>query len=284
MRTHALSRLCLVGVLAAAVPACKKAEKPSLTLKELAPAPLPGVAAPAPSDSGTDDRDAAYRVRAAPVFGAGLPPTAQRITISDGHVWLGAADWNPGAPDAAAALAQFLGSRPALLSPDADTYVLQAAALFAALDDAHVPTWLLHPSGQVAYPLILRDEPAFGAWVQEAKEGRIRIVQREDGLELSTTIGKLLGPDPSGPSVPVRGGQLDVAAERAGLSRLKERFTHADELCVLPSFGTELNKVATVMSGTYRAAGEPFFDKLCLVYSRAQTQLPVKMPSPGAKP
>ena len=80
--------------------------------------------------------------------------------------------------------------------------------------------------------------------------------------------------------------QLYLAQGHRAVAHVPEKFplgsSNQEGSSVLA--GTELNKVATVMSGTYRAAGEPFFDKLCLVYSRAQTQLPVKMPSPGAKP
>jgi hypothetical protein len=156
---------------------------------------------------------------------------------------------------------------PVLLVPDEDTYLAQVAPLLSRLDDAGAEVWLLHPGGEVAFRLVLRDEAAFGAWLDEAKPGRIRIIQRADGLELQTSIGKLPGKDPGGPTIPLRGGALDIALLREALQKLKGRFG-TEELCVVPSFGTELAKTAHVLSGDYSAMGEPIFRELCLVYPR----------------
>jgi hypothetical protein len=35
---------------------------------------------------------------------------------------------------------------------------------------------------------------------------------------------------------------------------------------LVPSFGTELAKIATALSGFYRAPGERIFSEICLVY------------------
>jgi hypothetical protein len=161
-----------------------------------------------------------------------------------------------------------LGSRPALLVPDQDSYLAQAAPLLAALDDARRAVWLLHPSGTVAFKLLLRDEKAFDAWLDEPKPGKIRVIQRQDGLELVTGVGKLPGPDPNGPTVPVRGGRLDVATARLGLQRLRQRFPGATDACLVPSFGTELRAVGVALSAFWSGPAQPLFDPVCLVYPR----------------
>jgi len=80
-------------------------------------------------------------------------------------------------------------------------------------------------------------------------------------------VGKLPGPDPNGPTVPVRGGRLDIATARQGLSRLQQRF-HAEDACLVPSFGTELRAVATALTAFWVGPKEPLFTELCLVYPR----------------
>jgi hypothetical protein len=160
-----------------------------------------------------------------------------------------------------------IGKGPALLVPDDAVYMAEVAPLLAALDDARVPTWVLHPGGGVAFAVELRDEAAFDAWLDDPKPGKLRVVERQDGLELVSGIGKLPGPDPNGPTVPVRGGQLDVGTARAGLQRLQGRF-HAPDACLVPSFGTELRAVGTVLSAFWAGPKEPLFEQVCLVYPR----------------
>ena len=160
-----------------------------------------------------------------------------------------------------------IGKAPALLVPDEATYLAEVAPLLAGLEDAHVATWILHPGGAVAFPVALRDEQQFSAWLDEPRPGKLRIIQRQDGLELVSGIGKLPGPDPNGPTVPIRGGRLDVGTTREGLQRLQLRF-HAPDACLVPSFGTELRAVATVLSAYWAGPKEPLFETVCLVYSR----------------
>ena len=125
-----------------------------------------------------------------------------------------------------------------------------------------------HPTEAVAYPVVLRDEEGFRAWLDEAKPGKVRIIQRADGFELQTNVGKLPGADPNGPTVPLRGGQQDLATLRRGLARLKERFTVTEDVCYVPSFGSELRAITAAFSADYRAPGKPLFRQLCLVYPR----------------
>ena len=63
------------------------------------------------------------------------------------------------------------GSGPVLLVVEGDTYLVQAAPLLAALDDAHREVWLLHDAA-VAFHLRLRDERAFDAWLDQPQPGR----------------------------------------------------------------------------------------------------------------
>jgi hypothetical protein len=257
---HPLRLVILLTLLAA----CRREER-APPLKALAPAPLVPLQAAAPADAG---RDAVYRVDPAPVWGDAPPPAAVRVELAGSTARIGRGRFDLETPEGPAGALVALGGGPALLVPDAVTYLAQVASLLAALDDAHVETWLLHPEGRVAFRLILRDAPAFDVWLHQPNPGALRIVQRQDGLELVSNVGKLPGSDANGPTVPRRGGQLDVALAREGLERLKSRFTTADGLCVVPSFGTELRETGAVLTAVWESAGQPLFRSLCLVYPR----------------
>ena len=146
--------------------------------------------------------------------------------------------------------------------------VVLAAPLLAALDDAHLEVWLRHPDLPVAFPVALRDEPAFQRWLDEPVPGKLRVIHRADGFELQTNMGKLPGGDPNGPTVPVRGGQLDLATLQRGLARVRSRFADAPDVCFVPSFGMELQQTVRALAADYPEAGKPLFPGLCLVYPR----------------
>jgi hypothetical protein len=233
----------------------------ALTPKKLAPLDSPG-------DGGGEDRESAYRVEPAPVFGDPSPPGGVTLGLVGTRVKLGSDALDASQPADLARLKAAVGNRPVLLVPDPDTYLAQVSELLAFLDDGQVETWILHPSGQVAFPVKLRDEAAFQAWLDAPNPGDVRIIQRADGLEIQTNLGKLAGADPKGPTVPVRGGELDIARLRHALGRLKERFQDAADVCLVPSFGTELVRASAVLSGNYTAPKERIFGQLCLVYPR----------------
>jgi hypothetical protein len=237
-------------------------ERSAPPLASLAPAPLTPLAS-AGADGGADP----HRLTPAPVWGAPLPTSAVPVTFSQGVARAPGAVGVLRADAGVAPLLAVIGHAPVLLVSDDATYMAELAPLLAALDDAKVPTWILHPGGTVAFRVELRDEAAFDAWLDEPKPGKIRVIQRQDGLELVSGIGKLPGPDPNGPTVPVRGGRLDVATTRAGLQRLQARFK-ASDACLVPSFGTELRAVGTVLSAFWSGRDEPLFEQLCLVYPR----------------
>src|SRR5262249_61362863 len=132
-----------------------------------------------------------------------------------------------------------------LLVPDDAVYMADVAPLLAALDDAKLVVWILPPDGKVAFRVALRDEAAFDAWLDDPKPGKLRVIQRQDGLELVSGIGKLPGPDPNGPTVPVRGGRLDVATTRQGLERLQGRLP-APHACLVPPFRNGLPAAGTI--------------------------------------
>ena len=243
---------------------CQRQEQ-APALKTLAPAPLaPLQATPTPGAA----HETAYQVEAAPVWGDAVPANAVRLRLAGTSVQLGSSHFNVDTVEGRAGVLATVGQAPALLVPDATTYLAQVAPLLAALDDEATQTWLLHPTAQVAFHVTLRDGPAFDAWLHLPKPGALRIIQRQDGLELVSNVGKLPGGDANGPTVPRRGGQLDVALAREGMERLKSRFPEADALCLVPSIGTELRETASVLSAACDAAGHPLFATLCLVYPR----------------
>jgi hypothetical protein len=252
-----------MAAVAFMVPSCT--EKPAPPLSSLTPRPLPRLSAP---DEDGGDRDAAFRAEPAAVYGEPLPPRATTLELAGSHAKLGAETFDLDQPAQLAKLRAALGQGPVLLSTDVDTYLAQVSALLAMLDDAKLETWILHPSRQVAFKVTLRDEPAFQQWIDAPNPGNVRIIQRSDGLELQTNLGKLAGADPNGPTVPVKSGVLDVATLRRALGRLKQRFDQAADVCLVPSFGTELARSAIVLSGDYSAPGERIFGELCFVYPR----------------
>jgi len=237
-------------------------ERSAPPLSTLSPAPLQPLGA-AGVDGGADP----HRLPPAPVWGASLPANGVRVTFGSGEARAGTVSAWLRADAGVAPLLAAIGRGPALLVPDDSAYMAEIAPLLAALDDAKVPTWILHPNGAVAFPVELRDEASFDAWLDEPKAGKLRIIQRQDGLELVSGIGKLPGPDPNGPTVPVRGGRLDISTTREGLQRLQQRF-HAPDACLVPSFGSELRAVATVLSAFWSGPKDPLFERVCLVYPR----------------
>jgi hypothetical protein len=157
---------------------------------------------------------------------------------------------------------------PVLLVPVGDTYLMQVAPLLAALDDAGVETWFRHPDLELAYPVKLRDEPAFRTWLEEPVPGKLRVIHRADGFELQTNMGKLRGGDPNGPTVPLRGGQMDLSTLQKGYQRLRTRFPGAPDYCLMPSFGMEVAQTVRAMAANYLSDDEALFPGTCLVYPR----------------
>jgi hypothetical protein len=208
-------------------------------------------------DGGDAEREALFRVTPLPPRGPELPEGAVRVQLR------GEAATLDGAPLKVASL-----KGPVVLEPAEDTWLVQAAPLLAALDDAHLAVFLSHPDAPLAFPVTLRDEAAFQAWLDEPVPGKLRVIHRADGFELQTNMGKLPGGDPKGPTVPVRGGQADLKTLQRGLERVRSRFPQAPDVCFVPSFGMELQQTARALAADTAESGEPIFPRLCLVYPR----------------
>jgi hypothetical protein len=253
----------LAGLLGMLAVGCKK-EEPAVPLTSLAPPPLPRVSAEV-GDGGVGT-DALFQLAPAEVYGEPVPEEALRVELAGEAVQLAGERRVPTRPEDMTWLRERVKGQRVLLVPDADTFLVQVSELLALLRDAAREVWLLHPDAPVAYRLVLRDEQGFQAWLAEAAPGKLRIIQRQDGFELTTSVGKLPGPDANGPSVPVRGGRQDIATLRLGLSRLKGRFKTSEDICLVPSFGTEVAQAARALSGVYVAPGEALFETLCFIY------------------
>ncbi|WP_240359171.1 hypothetical protein [Pyxidicoccus trucidator] len=263
------SRVLAAALLVTPVAGCRE-EKPAEPLQSLKPEPLPSLAAGGgarTADAGASvPEDVAPAVEAAPVYGEPLPEEALRLDLAGEQVRLGQESFESVRPADAARLAERVKGREVLLVPDADTYLVQASELLVVLRDSAKEVWLKHPDAPVAYRVVLRDEEGFRAWLAEVAPGKLRIIQRSDGFELTTSVGKLPGPDANGPSVPVRGGRQDLATLRRGLGLLKGRFKTSEDICLVPSFGTEVAQAARALGATYSAPGEPLFETLCLIF------------------
>lgn len=163
------------------------------------------------------------------------------------------------------------GTGPVVLVPDEETYLAQVAPLLATLADGKEEVWLKHPEANIAFKVKLRDAPEFQAWIDEPVPGKVRVIQRGDGFELTTNLGKLPGGDPNGPTVPLRGGKLDLTTLQKGFQKVQAKFKSAPDVCFVPSFGTELEKVSRSMAVNYVSPESAFFPETCLVYPRPAT-------------
>ncbi len=249
----------LVAALVAGCTAEKKAPPPRAVPQPLEPLARVEV------DAGEEEEDPLQRV--APFTPLGPPVAAgAQVLALDGEVAT-----LDGAPFDVAKVHGVV-----LLVPTAETYLVQAAPVLAALDDAKAQVWLQHPDAALAFELRLRDEPAFQAWLDEPVPGKLRVIHRGDGFELQTNLGKLPGADRNGPTVPIRGGQMDLSTLARGFKQLRQRFLNAPDVCFVPSFGMELAQVARAMSANATSAEKAWFPETCLVYPRPK-------PSPSGR-
>ncbi len=214
---------------------------------------------PVGDDSGVEQY---FKVKPFTPVGRPVPADAVKVTVSgETHSWNGR-------------------DLKVLLGGVDDTYLAQAADLLSKLDDAHAEVWLKHPDAELAYEVVLRDEPAFQGWLDEPVAGKLRVIHRADGFELQTNLGKLPGPDINGPTVPVRGGKLDLATLQRGLEKIAGRFKGAPDLCFVPSFGMALNDTVRAVATNFVGADTAHFSATCLVYPRPRAGTA----APGSKP
>jgi hypothetical protein len=263
-------RRALFAAAALALAGCQRSG-PSEPVKLKAPEPLPRLYPflPPLEDGGLDaSREALYRVAPFKPWGPGIPGKAARAQLSETALELNGAKVDVEDRPALEKVLQGLGGQPVLIVAQGETWVTHLAPLLAALDDLKLETWLAHPEGAFAYPVTLRDAAAFGAWLDEPVPGKVRVIQRADGFELSTNMGKLLAADPNGPSVPVRGGVQDLPTLQKGLAAVKGRFKSAPDVCFMPSFGTPVADAVRALAANWQGTDGPSFEALCFVYSR----------------
>lgn len=247
--SRAPARLLVLALLALACAPEKRAPPPRAQPRPLEP--LERVLA------GAGEEDPIQRVVPFTPLGPPLPEGATVVVLAGEAATVG------GAPVDVARL-----EGPVLLRPTPDTFLVQAAGLLAALADAKREVWLEHPDAPIAFELTLRDEAGFQAWLDDPTPGKLRIIHRADGFEMQTNLGKLPGVDRNGPTVPVRGGQMDLTTLARGFEQLRGRFLAAPDVCFVPSFGMELQQVARAMSPNFTSATKAWFPETCLVYPR----------------
>ncbi len=197
-----------------------------------------------------DDRDALYEVVPFTPVGPPIPKDARLVKLNGEKTVV---------PP---------GTGPIVFVPDEDTYLAQLAPLLASIGDGKEELWLQHPTAPIAFKVTLRDAAHFQEWIDEPVPGKLRVIQRADGFELQTNLGKLPGGDPNGPTVPLRGGKMDLTTLQRGFQRIQGKFKSAPDVCFVPSFGTEFAKISSAMAVNYLSAESAYFPETCLVFPR----------------
>ena len=245
MRAALLSIVALVASACTEKPVAPPPRQPPKPLE-----PLERVVAATATDAGEAERDALYDV--VPFTPVGPPPPAGATTLTlKGDVM-------PELPPSGAVI----------LESSEDEDLVQVAPLLEKLDDGKREVWLKHPDANIAFRVKLRDAPSFQTWIDEPVPGKLRVIHRADGFELQTNLGKLPGADPNGPTVPVRGGQMDLTTLQRGFVRIQSKFKAAPDVCFVPSFGMTLHQIARAMAVNYVKPDSAFFAELCLIYPR----------------
>lgn len=257
------------GLVSMLLMACKAEPKSeSVTPRPAAPlAPLTPVR-PEALDAAIDEREQLHIIVPLPVLGSTIPGKASRLTLDEGKCTLQGQTFDSDVPAQMQQLKTKLTPGPVLVTAVGETYMAQAAPLLAVLADANAEVWLAHPDVNLAYHVTLRDEPGFAVWLDEPVPGKLRVIQRSDGFELTTNMGKLSGGDANGPTVTPRGGQMDLKTLQNGLLKIKSRFKNAPDLCFLPSYATALNDTVRAIAANYEKSDEGIFKEVCVVFPR----------------
>ena len=260
---------CLLLLLLSACPAPKPQAEASPRALLPTSRSEPAQKEDAPPDNEEDaEREKLHQVDSAEIWGETLPSDVGVLVVDEeGRVERDNRLLTLSNPDDRKSLSL---KKAWMLAPRGEVYMALLSPVLAVLDDLGASVWLRHAEAQVAFEVSLKDEPAFQKWLADVVPGRVRLIQRADGLELSTVFGKVVGSDANGPSVPNRGGQIDLANARQGLLKLRQRFAAADEVGFVPSSATELQDVAHAMSANYRGMGKALFPKMFLVYRRVR--------------
>jgi hypothetical protein len=256
----------VIGLIVLGLVACRSssvvdAGPPPKPLPKLEP--LEQVKISSNADGSVDEREAIFRVVPLDVVGPAAPDKAMRLEL-DGETVK-----QNGVPFDVKSVKQ---NDEVILVPVGETYLVQIAATLAALDDVGADVFLQHPEQSIAWPIDLRDEAVFQSWIDDPEPGKVRVIQRADGFELQTNMGKLPGRDPNGPTVPVRGGHMDLKTLQRGLEKVAV-FFKTKEVCFVPSFGMELAHVSRAFASNWKSADLAWFPTQCLVYPRPKAKL-----------
>ena len=224
--------------------------------------PLEQVKGSASADASIDEREAIFRIVPIEVVGPAAPEKAIRLDLDGEAVKQGGVPFD---------LKTVKQNDDVILVPIGETYLVQIAPVLAALDDVGADVFLQHPDQPIAWPVDLRDEAVFQSWIDDPEPGKVRVIQRADGFELQTNLGKLPWQDPNGPTVPVRGGQMDLKTLQRGLEKVAVFFKTKD-VCFVPSFGMEVAQVSRALAANWKSAEVAWFPTQCLVYPRPKAK------------
>jgi hypothetical protein len=264
-----MNRIVLVGfAITVLLASCRAEPQPRATPRPAAPlAPL-NAARPEAIDAAIDERERLHIIVPLTVLGSTVPGNASRLTLDNGKCVLQGQSFDAEVPEQMQQLKSKLTAGPVLVTAVGETYMAQAAPVLTVLRDARAEVWLAHPDANLAYQVTLRDEPAFAAWLDDPVPGKLRVIQRSDGFELTTNMGKLPGGDANGPTVTPRGGQMDLKTLQNGLIKIKGRFKNAPDLCFMPSYATALNDTVRAIAANYEKSDEGIFKEVCVVFPR----------------
>lgn len=251
---------CLMSLVACRSSSTVDAGPPKKPMPKLEP--LEQVKGAAAADASVDEREAIFRIVPLEVVGPAAPEKAVRLELDGESVKQGGAPFD---------LKTVKQNDDVILVPVGETYLVQIAPVLAALDDVGADVFLQHPDQPIAWPIDLRDEAVFQTWIDDPEPGKVRVIQRADGFELQTNMGKLPGQDPNGPTVPVRGGQMDLKTLQRGLEKVAVFFKTKD-VCFVPSFGMEVAQVSRAFAANWKTPEVAWFPTQCLVYPRPKAK------------
>lgn len=155
----------------------------------------------------------------------------------------------------------------------ADTPSAALNAPFSALAET-LPGVALHPvcirasveGGSRCVNALLRTQESMKGWMAALEPlDKLRLVIRNDGMEVVTRHGKIPGPDRFGPSIPARKGVHDFDLLYQDAARLSARFPQESQVAVLAGGQTTMQTLAMAMDTMRRASGGRLRDFI-LVY------------------
>lgn len=245
---------------------CRRAEKEAASAsapRRIEPVLSANAGATAAEDGGNIGADSLHEVEAFTAVGPALPADAVVLDLH-GELLPGRGGVLDGG--VVALLERAKSAKTVVLRGGDDTMLFQMVELLAGLHEARVSVWVADAESTMGYPVELKHERDFQAWIDQAVPGKVRVIGRADGFEVQTNMGKVPGVDPNGPTVPPRGGQQDFATLKRALARAKELFPKADDVAFVPSYATTLRHIARSISANAESPSSFIFSRVYLVY------------------